>query len=357
MTFPKSLVLFVAMNLAPLSSVLAQSVDLRFVLVTNDQVNYDVKIQIKAKGSTFGMGTSFLVFTYDSSALAISTTPVPDNFSGGSYASMALTNLNPQQATLTILLLPFQTATVVTLSWMNVATVHFTTKNPSGHSNLAWSGSTTVFKDAGAQVTKDTLYPLDTSPLPVELSSFNVDVRPNRGIRAAWSTVTEVNNYGFELQSSPESPTGFRTVPGSFTRGHGTSLVPHSYQVEVPMPSPGTWYYRLVQMDMNGGVSRTEPVLVEVNESFGSREFALNQNYPNPFNPATTIEYMLPQATHVSLCVYNALGELVSSLVDADRPAGMHSVELNAMALPSGVYFYRLKAGDFLATKRFLLLK
>jgi hypothetical protein len=85
--------------------------------------------------------------------------------------------------------------------------------------------------------------------------------------------------------------------------------------------------------------------------------FALEQNYPNPFNPATTIRFALPVDSHVKLVVYNAAGQKVSTLIDADAPAGNHTVELNASKLTSGVYFYRLSAGNFTETKKMILLR
>ncbi len=86
-------------------------------------------------------------------------------------------------------------------------------------------------------------------------------------------------------------------------------------------------------------------------------EFRLEQNYPNPFNPATTISYELPFDEHVRLDVYNTLGEKLSTIVDESRVAGYYSEIFNASSLPSGVYFYRLQAGDFVATRRLLLIK
>ena len=87
------------------------------------------------------------------------------------------------------------------------------------------------------------------------------------------------------------------------------------------------------------------------------QEFTLQQNYPNPFNPSTTIRYTLPEDARVSLKLYNILGQEVATVVDADQKAGFKSVELNAGNLASGEYFYRLRAGDLVATKKLLLLK
>ena len=87
------------------------------------------------------------------------------------------------------------------------------------------------------------------------------------------------------------------------------------------------------------------------------KEFALEQNYPNPFNPSTKISWQLPVSGQVTLKVYNVLGREVSTLVNEYRQAGSYEVDFNASELPSGVYFYRLKAGEFTATRKMILIK
>ncbi len=83
----------------------------------------------------------------------------------------------------------------------------------------------------------------------------------------------------------------------------------------------------------------------------------LGQNFPNPFNPATTIRYALSSRAHVTLTVYNLLGETVAELVNADRPAGAYEVRFDASHLASGVYFYRLLAGDYAEMRRLVVVK
>lgn len=86
-------------------------------------------------------------------------------------------------------------------------------------------------------------------------------------------------------------------------------------------------------------------------------EFHLKQNYPNPYNPVTTIEYTLPEAVKVNLSVYNNIGQLVATLVDGMESAGYKSVEFDGAQLSSGVYFYKLEAGEFSDMKKMVLIK
>lgn len=86
-------------------------------------------------------------------------------------------------------------------------------------------------------------------------------------------------------------------------------------------------------------------------------EFSVGQNYPNPFNPTTVFRFGLPVAKRVTLKIYNIIGEEVAVLVNGDRPAGFQTVEWNAVSLPSGMYIYRFVAGDFVETRKLLLVK
>jgi len=86
-------------------------------------------------------------------------------------------------------------------------------------------------------------------------------------------------------------------------------------------------------------------------------EFSLSQNYPNPFNPSTVIRYGLPERAHVRLEVFNLLGQSVAVLVDAEKEAGWHEVELGGSEYSSGVFFYRLEAGSWVMTKKLLMLR
>ncbi len=86
-------------------------------------------------------------------------------------------------------------------------------------------------------------------------------------------------------------------------------------------------------------------------------KFALEQNYPNPFNPSTTIKFSIPQKTNVKLNIYNSIGELVTTLVNEEKPAGNYSVKWDSHNLASGIYYYRISAGDFNEVKKMILMK
>ena len=85
--------------------------------------------------------------------------------------------------------------------------------------------------------------------------------------------------------------------------------------------------------------------------------YALSQNYPNPFNPTTTIKYQIPELSFVTIKVYDVLGIEIATLVNEEKAVGSYEVEFDATSLPSGIFFYKLQAGDFVATKKMVLMK
>lgn len=115
--------------------------------------------------------------------------------------------------------------------------------------------------------------------------------------------------------------------------------------------SPRNWTYTWIG-------DRESPTAVADNRNDGMpAHYRLSQNYPNPFNPSTKITYALRQTGRVQLALYNALGQKVRTLVDAVQAAGTYTLDVHADGLPSGVYFYRISAGDFKQTRKMLLMK
>ncbi len=188
--------------------------------------------------------------------------------------------------------------------------------------------------------------------VPVELTSFSYDINEN-GINLNWNTATELNNNGFEIQRSFDG-SDFSTI--GFVKGHGTSSEEHNYTY---IDNPGsngavTLYYRLKQLDYNGSSDFSKVLTVAYDVP---RVFNLSQNYPNPFNPSTVIKYGIAKTSDVSLKIYNSIGQEVAELVKGQKEPGTYKVQFDAKNLSSGVYFYKLKAGDFISIKKMIVLK
>jgi len=194
-------------------------------------------------------------------------------------------------------------------------------------------------------------------PLPVELTSFTAYPAVH-GVELEWITASENGNYGFNvearsLDSRQESSTDWRQV--GFVYGNGTSAISHHYSYEDAERGPGTYSYRLKQIDRDGKFKYSPSV--EVTVSSKPLTFNVAQNYPNPFNPSTTINFTLPIRSRVTLVVYNALGQKEAELVNGEKEAGSYNVTFDASGLPSGTYFYRLQTGSFSSVNKLELLK
>ncbi len=200
-------------------------------------------------------------------------------------------------------------------------------------------------------------YGITSGALPVELTSFTANYNDGK-VLLNWQTATEVNNYGFEIQLKKDNGE-WRKI--GFQQGHGNLNSPKNYSFTDNLALAHNLNldrisYRLKQIDFDGKYEYSDVVEVKVETP---TQFMLAQNYPNPFNPETIINYQLPQAGHVTLKVYNVLGKEVATLVDEQKEAGTYYCKLRIEngELPSGIYFYRLKAAAFIATKKFLLVK
>ncbi|MBK9098388.1 MAG: T9SS type A sorting domain-containing protein [bacterium] len=205
--------------------------------------------------------------------------------------------------------------------------------------------------------------------IPVELTSFEASVNEN-DVQLNWSTATETNNSGFEILRS--CLTGRQVTQNDnewnsigFIPGYGTSTEKHFYSFSDENLVEGNYKFRLKQIDFDGTSTYSEIVEVEI---ISPEQFVLEQNYPNPFNPSTKIKYsilnviairQLPekQSQFVVLSVYDILGNEVTTLVNEEKSAGTYEVEFNAGNFPSGVYYYQLKTGEFISTKKMILVK
>ncbi|MDP1675290.1 MAG: T9SS type A sorting domain-containing protein [Bacteroidota bacterium] len=197
--------------------------------------------------------------------------------------------------------------------------------------------------------------------LPVELVSFTVSSHWSNA-ELYWTTATEMNNYGFEIEKSRIQNTEVSSKNKieawgkiAFVEGNGTTNVPKEYSFTDKNISIGKYSYRLKQIDRDGKFEYSHEVEVVISPI--PQMFALMQNYPNPFNPTTVISYQLPVNSHVSLKVYDAIGREVATLVNDVKEAGYYSVTFDASRLSTGMYIYILRAENFVVSKKLLLLK
>jgi carboxypeptidase T len=191
-------------------------------------------------------------------------------------------------------------------------------------------------------------------PLPIQMASFTASVVRNNDVEVAWKTVSETNNYGFEVYRK-RNENGEWTKLG-FIEGHGTTLAAQSYTYADKSVGFGKYYYQIKQIDLDGK-SETFPEM-EVTVGVAPEKLTLAQNYPNPFNPSTVIEFVVPKSGFATMKVYNVLGQEVATLFEGNADEGkIYTARFNASNLPSGVYFYTLRTAGKVETKRMLLLK
>jgi hypothetical protein len=186
--------------------------------------------------------------------------------------------------------------------------------------------------------------------LPVELSSFSASVI-GASIQLNWTTETEVNNYGFDVER--KSSTGsWEKI--SFVNGNGNSNSTKQYSFIDNEVNSGTYSYRLKQIDNDGKYSYSKIIEISLLKSI---EYTLAQNYPNPFNPTTLISFTLPEAGTVKLTVYNLLGQEIKTLVSGYKDSGVHFYYFDAEDLNSGVYIYKFETKGFTQTRKMTLFK
>jgi hypothetical protein len=192
-------------------------------------------------------------------------------------------------------------------------------------------------------------------PLRVELVTASVTPQ-ERALVLSWQTASEQDNDHFEIErrASVGSWTKIGQVPGA-----GTSSESHFYTFADESVIPGVaYFYRLISVEL-GGIraiiyETASPVETVVPEA---STYRLDANWPNPFNATTAISYDLERSGPIRLRVFDVLGHEVQVLADGFQEAGHHRVVFDASALPSGIYFYRLDAGNFTETKKMVLMK
>jgi hypothetical protein len=244
------------------------------------------------------------------------------------------------------------------------------------------SGEVTGFEISGPVVGMGDWVCHDSSgtvegPLPAIMSGFTAYYNAQKSaVTLKWSTVSEVNNLGFDVYRS-ESPDGkFVKISPAYIKGAGTDSTPHDYQFADERAVVGkTYYYYLETISFSGERERTNIIKVIIDASGKTRvtglmqpeKPALLQNFPNPFNPETWIPFHLADDADVTIRIFDIRGKQIRTIHLGQISAGYYETRGNAafwdgrdsygQEVSSGIYFYNLTAGTFSATKKLTIIK
>ena len=235
--------------------------------------------------------------------------------------------------------------------------------------SLQLTGSGTQYSDfsweAGLTQTWGTQNEAGDQSLPVELTSFTA--RVERGaVVLEWVTESEIENLGFVVErrqaSGGSSQAEWTEIASYITdealRGQGSVTYRTEYTFTDKIVESGQSYdYRLADVSYAGEKVYHALNVLGVAVTEIPEEFALFPAYPNPFNPVTTISYQITEPAFVKLSIYDISGRLVEKLVSENKKSGYYSVNWNADRVGSGIYFYRINAGEFSSVKKCLIVK
>ena len=202
--------------------------------------------------------------------------------------------------------------------------------------------------------------------LPVELTSFELLETRNNGITLQWITESEINNLGFNLdRKTPITDwsqiASYVTHPALQGQGSVSHQTIYTF-TDNTVQENESYDYRLSDVDYDGNVEYHSLQLMGISSSNTPEQFVLYPNYPNPFNPVTTIRYDLSKESFVDISIYDMLGNVVSNLINNVQSSGYKTIQWNATnnqgeSVSAGVYLYKIQAGNFVDTKKIILLK
>lgn len=233
---------------------------------------------------------------------------------------------------------------------------NFLTTNSAGVNEID-SSSGALVRTVVSGVNAQYVTPFDPDLIiPVELVSFTAE-EFSGSVQLNWKTATEKNNYGFDVERismSGSSIYEWRKI--GFVQGNGTTTNASAYNFIDNDVAAGNYKYRLKQIDLDGSFNYSHAVETDVS---GAKQFVLMQNYPNPFNPSTTISWQIPVQGFVTLKIFDVLGNELATLVNEVKDPGFYSsiFSTESLQFSSGVYFYQLRSGNFVSTKKFILTK
>jgi|GEM_PF-5683953 len=219
---------------------------------------------------------------------------------------------------------------------------------------------------------------IDTEPFNLSSNSkFSFTVKFTSAINKLNNTISGTNNINCMIELVDNSSNNiigkYNEISYAQNTGNLDSTVSYqintsgitngSYKLRMILLAPDSTKFTLADIVTPGGISGsgiqtvTKKVVPYSGDNNLPATYELDQNYPNPFNPSTIINYQIPNNNYVTLKIYDVLGNVVKTLVDGYKTQGKYSVNFDASNLASGVYIYQLRAGNFISTKKLLLLK
>ena len=212
-----------------------------------------------------------------------------------------------------------------------------------------------LFNAGGTRVWfKDTVTLIIPVIVPVELISFTATARDNGKVLLEWSTASEQNNKGFQVERTPDVANGnYRWEKIGFVNGsiNSSSIKRYSFDDE---PIGGKRFvYRLKQINLNENFKYSENRLVVLK----GLDYSLYSSYPNPARDIANIKYKIPENNFVDIRLFDYSGKLIKQLVGENKEPGIYQVSFSTGNLPAGLYFYKLEAGSFSETKRLTVIR
>ncbi|NOZ61414.1 MAG: T9SS type A sorting domain-containing protein [Calditrichaeota bacterium] len=206
------------------------------------------------------------------------------------------------------------------------------------------------------------LFTVEGGVIPVELASFKAEYnRSNHAVKLQWTTLSEKDNYGFEVQRDAGN-NDFEKI--GFVSGLGSYNTPQTYSFVDDDVALESYRYRLKQIDLTGSFQFSPVVTVKID---APQTFSLAQNYPNPFSLAqngakTVIRFELPTAANVEIKIFDILGREVRRLVSGKQTAGVHRIHWDGTdgygnPVSAGIYFYQMETAKFNDIKKLLILE
>ena len=197
---------------------------------------------------------------------------------------------------------------------------------------------------------------ISDNPLPVELSNFKV-IGINGKIELIWSTSTEIQNYGWEIERSvinkeTNKPSIWQTI--GFVKGSGNSNSPKEYSFIDNTALYGEYAYRLKQIDIDGTTSYSDELRVFVGQK--PQVYDLKP-FPNPMNPVAKIRYEVPEFSFVNISIYDITGRLIKTLINENKEPGIYEIEFDGSQLASGIYLSVLKSNGTTISRKLQLIK